>query len=394
MTATRGLTKIGVIGGNFGGLGFVTALVKTLDLKDYNIEVTIFDKRDGFCYLIGATEAFVDEKIAPVLWCNHSELYWYNNPSIKFKYLTVTKVNEHSIKTDNGEVEDFDFIVVATGSSRSEPITLRSNNLNEYTQEYKTMRQRIESASSVIIVGAGAVGVELAGDTKCHFPEKSVTLVHSRDLPISGPYTNEFKQKVASELKDLGVELVFGNRVLSQSERTVDGKTVCYLNTNQGIELTADLIINCTGAGNPNTTILDLESTNDYPLLDEDQLVKVKPTMQLLNPKYSHIFAIGDINDWQAVKLAGAAMHQGLYSAKNIKHILDTSPGENPELDDYPRMHLHMFLFIGKYRGLGECETGIIGYEKLLEISHGDRNLRLCKQRVGFVDEVPKYIKF
>ncbi|KXN64935.1 hypothetical protein CONCODRAFT_13666, partial [Conidiobolus coronatus NRRL 28638] len=139
MNVTRGLTKIGVIGGNFGGLGFVTALVKTLDLKEYNIEVTIFDKRDGFCYLIGATEAFVDEKIAAILWCNHSELYWYKNPNIKFKYLKVTRVKEHSIETEDAEVENFDFIVVATGSSRSEPITLRSNNLNEYTHEYKIM---------------------------------------------------------------------------------------------------------------------------------------------------------------------------------------------------------------------------------------------------------------
>lgn len=38
-------------------------------------------------------------------------------------------------------------------------------------------------AKNIAVIGGGAVGVELATDIKSYYPEKSVTLVHSRTPP-------------------------------------------------------------------------------------------------------------------------------------------------------------------------------------------------------------------
>ncbi|KXN74507.1 FAD/NAD(P)-binding domain-containing protein [Conidiobolus coronatus NRRL 28638] len=368
VSASKKLTKIGVIGGNYAGLGFVTSLVEALDLNEYNIKVKIFDKRQGFCHLIGVTRALVDPDYCKAIWRNHTELKWYNNANIQFKYDTVTRVTENTIETASGESEEFDYIVVATGSSTKV----------DYVNEFAGYRTKINSASTVVVVGAGAVGVELAADIKSHYPEKKVTLVHSRALPIVGPYTDKFRNRVVDELKTIGVELLFENRVLAESKREENGKEVYYLKTNQGVELTADMVFNCIGPGKPVTDIIDLESTEEYPLLDKYNLVKVKPTMQLANPKYSHIFAIGDINDWQEIKLAGAAMYQGYFVANNIKAILDTQSGIDTELEDYPRFFLHLLLLLGEKNAIGEMEEGIVEFDRVIELTGGDMSLAGC----------------
>jgi NADH dehydrogenase FAD-containing subunit len=378
LSTSRKLTKIGVIGGNYAGLGFVTSLVEALDLNEYNIKVKIFDKRQGFCHLIGVTRALVDQDYCKAIWRNHTELKWYNNANIQFKYDTVTRVTENTIETASGESEEFDYIIVATGYERGEPIWPGSSTKDDYVNEFAGYRTKISSASSVVVVGAGAVGVELAAEIKSHYPEKKVTLIHSRALPIVGPYTEKFRNRVVDELKIIGVELLFENRVLAESKREENGKEVYHLKTNQGVEITADMVFNCIGPGKPVTHIIDLESTEEYPLLDKYNLVKVKPTMQLANPKYSHIFAIGDINDWQEIKLAGAAMYQGHFVAKNIKAILDTQSGIDTELEDYPRFFLHLLLLLGEKNAIGEMEEGIVEFDRIMEMTDGDMSLAGC----------------
>ncbi|KXN64566.1 FAD/NAD(P)-binding domain-containing protein [Conidiobolus coronatus NRRL 28638] len=383
VVALRRLTKIGVIGGNYAGIGFVDSILDEADLNKYNIKVKVFDKRQGFCHLMGITRALVDQDYCNSIWRNHTELKWYNNPNVQFKYDTVTRVTKNTIETKSGESEEFDFIVVATGYDRGAPVWPESSTKETYLKEFSGYRTKIESSSSVVVVGAGAVGVELAADIKSHYPEKKVTLVHSRALPIVGPFSDKFRNRVIEELKTVGVETLFENRVLAESKREENGKEVYHLKTNQGVELTADLVFNCIGPGKPVTNILDLESTEEFPLLDKYNLVKVRPTMQLANPKYSHIFAIGDINDWQEIKLAGAAMYQGYYAAQNIVKILDNESDECEEkkvLENYPNYPPSLILFMGEKHGVGELESGIMETEAVIKLSGGDMRLKDCTE--------------
>jgi pyruvate/2-oxoglutarate dehydrogenase complex dihydrolipoamide dehydrogenase (E3) component len=383
VVALRRLTKIGVIGGNYAGIGFVDSILDEVDLNKYNIKVKVFDKRQGFCHLMGITRALVDQDYCKSIWRNHTELKWYNNPNVQFKYDTVTRVTENTIETKSGEREEFDFIVVATGYDRGSPVWPDSSTKETYLKEFSGYRTKIESSSSVVVVGAGAVGVELAADIKAHYPSKKVTLIHSRALPIVGPFSDKFRNRVIEELKTIGVELLFENRVLAESKKEENGKEVYHLKTNQGVEITTDLVFNCIGPGKPVTNILDLESTEKFPLLDKYNLVKVRPTMQLANPKYSHIFAIGDINDWQEIKLAGAAMYQGFYAAQNIIKILDNESDECEEkkvLENYPNYPPSLILFMGEKHGVGELESGIMETEEVLKLSGGDMRLNDCTE--------------
>lgn len=47
------------------------------------------------------------------------------------------------------------------------------------------MQETIRQSQSVAVVGGGAVGVQLSSDIKDFYPDKDVTLIHSRERLLS-----------------------------------------------------------------------------------------------------------------------------------------------------------------------------------------------------------------
>jgi NADH dehydrogenase FAD-containing subunit len=70
---------------------------------------------------------------------------------------------------------------------------------------FKTYQQGIKNAKSIVIVGGGAVGVQMATDLGEVYPEKKVTLVHSRDR-LMQLYHPKMDAILRDRLQELGVE--------------------------------------------------------------------------------------------------------------------------------------------------------------------------------------------
>jgi apoptosis-inducing factor 2 len=72
----------------------------------------------------------------------------------------------------------------------------------KYFQDYQ---KRLQKARSVVIVGGGAVGVQMATDLKEIYPEKIITLVHSRDrlMPL---YHSKMDEIIRRRFNALGIE--------------------------------------------------------------------------------------------------------------------------------------------------------------------------------------------
>jgi hypothetical protein len=77
------------------------------------------------------------------------------------------------------------------------------------------MQSGIKSAKSVVIVGGGAAGVEVATDAKDLYPEKKVTIVHSRDA-LMHRFGKELQEEALEGMKKLGVEVILGERVVAE----------------------------------------------------------------------------------------------------------------------------------------------------------------------------------
>lgn len=82
---------------------------------------------------------------------------------------------------------------------------MQSDEKNSSVDYFKGYQQRIKTAESIVIVGGGAVGVQMACDLKEVFPNKKVTLVHSRDnlMPLYHPKMDEI---LKARFEELGVK--------------------------------------------------------------------------------------------------------------------------------------------------------------------------------------------
>lgn len=72
--------------------------------------------------------------------------------------------------------------------------------------------KKVMESKRLVFIGGGAVGVQLATDAKELYPEKSVTLVHSRPA-VMNRYHPKLHQLIAERCSELGIDLVLGSRV-------------------------------------------------------------------------------------------------------------------------------------------------------------------------------------
>jgi NADH dehydrogenase FAD-containing subunit len=96
------------------------------------------------------------------------------------------------------------------------------------------MQKVTRDAKDLVIVGGGAVGVELAADAKTKYPEKNVSLIHSRSTLLNsfGPKLHDY---VMEEFRKLEINVHLGERAPEgvQNEKALDftlksGKVVTF----------------------------------------------------------------------------------------------------------------------------------------------------------------------
>lgn len=148
--------------------------------------------------------------------------------------------------------------------------------------------EKIKAADSILIVGGGPVGVELAAEIAVDFPEKKVTLVHngSRLLEFIGPKAAD---KTLEWLKSRNVEVKLMQSV-DLSDNTSDGNKTYF--TSSGETIKADCHFLCTGK--PPAS----EWLRETYLKDRmDNLGRLKVDENLRVKGHRNIFAVGDITD-------------------------------------------------------------------------------------------------
>lgn len=72
---------------------------------------------------------------------------------------------------------------------------------------------QLQKSEKVVIIGGGPVGVELAGEIAADFPQKSVTIIHSRDQLIDDRLSQKFLKKIHNGVKDLKINTILGEKV-------------------------------------------------------------------------------------------------------------------------------------------------------------------------------------
>ncbi|KAI3336954.1 FAD/NAD(P)-binding domain-containing protein [Xylariaceae sp. AK1471] len=349
--------RVLVAGGCYAGLSAAINLLEKCDTLDspISVDVTIVDERDGFYHVIGSPLAMASKEYAEKAWVEYKHVKVLQRPNVTFVHGTVTNVDCESKtatiserKTQKTRIERYDFFVAATGLRRVWPVVPQALTRETYLAEVGAHIERVlNSTAPVLVVGGGAVGIEMAAELKHVKPNVQVTLAHSRDKLLSAePLPDKVKDCALELAEQGGVEVLLNHRLASSTPvKNTDGSFAYEVEFTNGHKMMASEVITAISNSIPSTSYLPQEA------LDEDGYVNVRPTMQLPTgvPNAESHFAVGDLIHWSGIKRCGGAMHEGKFAGWNVHQIMlqqlqDKEPVFN-QLSEIPPM---IGLAVGK----------------------------------------------
>lgn len=356
-------TNVLVVGGSYAGLSAIKSFVLQARARfpkgykrQHPVNVTLIEPRCGLLNVIGIPRAVVDPEFAPTQYVAYDKLHdlefdatvsrdqllvrrmsergnddleghrpnEYYGLNVSYVQGRVTELKENSadyvLVGEHTDLEPasiaFDYVVMASGRDRSWPTTPKAYTMDHYRREMATARDKFAQHDIITVIGGGAVGVEMAGDIKHCFQDKTVRLIHPHSLFPPEPLHDEFKKSVHDSLERSGVEVRTNLRIARQTDSgdlvTTDGETIkssynlwCnYHKNNVGI-LTEELRKVFVTAAN-NITV------NNYLQLFHELSGRTVP----------HFFVLGDLVDLPIIKSAGWAMYMGRQVANNIMSLV------------------------------------------------------------------------
>ncbi|KXS21994.1 FAD/NAD(P)-binding domain-containing protein [Gonapodya prolifera JEL478] len=170
--------RIVVVGGGYAG---TTASQKLAGaLKNFPVEITMIERRDTFHHSIGSPRAIVEPGFEKQLFVPYDNVA-KDLPNLKVKTNTsIQSVEATHLVTATSEVIPFDYLVLATGANNREIAKFPTKPKAASAKAvYQKIQENVKSAKSFVVVGGGAVGVEIAGELLTDFPNKPVTLIHA-----------------------------------------------------------------------------------------------------------------------------------------------------------------------------------------------------------------------
>ncbi|OFJ52753.1 dihydrolipoyl dehydrogenase [Mycolicibacterium grossiae] len=229
--------------------------------------------------------------------------------------------DDHTLTVDlnEGDTETvtFDNAIIATGAhTKLVPGTKMSKNVITYEEQ---IMER-ELPGSIVIAGAGAIGMEFAYVMKNYGVDVTIVEFLPRALPNEDA---EVSKEIEKQYKKLGVKILTGTKVESITD---DGSTVTVKISKDGKsdELKADKVMQAIGFV-PNVDGYDLKKAGVE--LTERGGIAIDDYMRTNKP---HIYAIGDVTG--KLQLAHVAEAMGVVAAETI------AGAETLPLGDYRMM--------------------------------------------------------
>lgn len=223
----------------------------------------------------------------------------------------------------------------------------------------------------VVVVGGGAVGIEMAAELKLVKPDAKVTLVHSRAKLLSSEnLKDDCKDKALELLIESGVEVLMEHRLASTKKiETTDGSSHFEVEFTNGTKINASQVIMAISKSEPTTSYLPSSALN------EEGYVKIQPNLRFPSevPNYESHFCGGDAAQWSGIKRCGGAMHAGHYMAYNIHQMVRQQvTGEAPALQELVHYGSMIGLAVGKKAVASGPDMDTISGEDVMQVYFRD----------------------
>jgi len=326
------MEKVVIIGGGYAGLYALRELVKNKNIKITLIDKHTFHNLQPEVYdLIANKSTIADVTIDLTTLCAG-----LNHPYLEYKNLKVRKIDQKDKKiyTEEKEIVDFDYLILAAGTRTYFPTSISGlNNADDIKKLHRAMffKQSFENElfkkikdeakqcedTHIVVVGAGLSGVEIAaemaynsrkffkrGNFSCD--NMKISIISSPDTILPG-LTPQLITIANKRLKELGINIITNTKL----QKCEDG----FAYFTNGTKIKYSFLIFTGGVeASKLTEELDVQKNR------KGQIV-VNEFMQ--TDKYENIFAIGDVAEIKNSK--GEIMPPNV----TIARISGTNAGKN-----------------------------------------------------------------
>ena len=237
---------------------------------------------------------------------------------------------EHKLIVLNNEKKiGYDKLLLATGcSARVAPLYRQylTNFSNIFTirsaNDHTKIKDSIEKAKDIVIIGAGFLGLEAATCIKRIWPDKNVTIISSEEKPLSNILGSEISDQLITNHSLNGINVLANQKIssINGSNGLIASLTlptkIVFQGKSSSIDIPTDLIILATGAEINTSYVPNI-------LRNSDGSLRVNSHLQTEN---SSIYAAGDIAQFwslltesrERVEHWAAAQQQGRLAALNM----------------------------------------------------------------------------
>ncbi len=351
-----------VVGGGYGGITVAKAL-------DDFADVTLVEPRDTFVHNVATLRAAAAPEWADRLFIPYDGLLARG----RVHRDRAVRVGASTVELASGAVLRADFVVLATGSAYPFPAKIDGTERVDGVARLRAVHHELSEASRVLLLGAGPVGLEFAGEIKATWPDKPVTVLDPATDLLSGRFPDDFRAELRAQLDDLGVELLLGTSLRDLPGTAPGQRGPFTVTTTAGVDITADLWFPCYGVV-PTTDYLDAELA---PARQPNGQLAVDPQLRLAGQRT--VFAVGDIAALPELKMAYLAQQHAAVVAANIRTLIDGGP----ELAAYQPAVDAIVLPLGPKGGVSYApEAGVLGPDTTAGIK-GNLYLDLYRDLLG-----------
>jgi NADH dehydrogenase FAD-containing subunit len=296
--------RVVVVGGGYAGISVAKALDEAAD-------VVLVEPKDAFVHNVAALRALVDPTWLPRIYLPYDGLL-AGGRVVRDR---AAKVDAGQVELASGEQIQADYIVLATGSQYPFPAKSDIDSTAAAHDRVRAAHAALAAAKRVLLLGAGPVGIELAGEIKAVWPDKHVTLLDVADDVLGARFRADLKAELRRQLSGIGVELMLASP-LREGPPTAPGELQTFtVVTESGAEVTADIWFRCYGVA----PVSDYLTGELASARQADGYIEVTPYLQVAGQ--DRVFALGDVSAADH-KMAGIAGRQAQLVADNIRALI------------------------------------------------------------------------
>lgn len=351
------MAKVVVVGGGYGGITVAGGLDDVAD-------VTLVEQKDQFVHHAAALRATVDSVWGHTIFMPYTRLL--NRGHVI--HGTCMRVDGTKVYVTGHEPLEADYLVLATGTTYPFPAKHLVSQADVAKARLDATRENLTRARTVMLVGAGTVGVEFAGELSATFPQLRIVMVDKKPSILgTRGYVDELRQNITAQLRERNVELVLGSPLAYMPPTDVGTLSPFQVRTLAGDEIEADMWFLCYGAQTATGYLHSSYASSMRP----NGSVMVNSYMQVKDKQ--NIYAVGDITDISESKRADAARAHARVVIANIR---DQLAGREPATTYAPGKEW-VILPLGPDGGASQLvepngTTRIVGPDETAEIKGTD----------------------